>query len=455
MDTIERFVHNLGNITYEDIPREAIQTTKMEILDTLGVLVAGFNAAGCKTIVNLVNDWGGKKESTILAYGGKVPAHNAALVNSIMARAQDYDVTIPGGVHTGATAIPTALAMAELCGDITGKEFLTAIILGDDLATRLHFAIPRRKFEPTGICMVLGAAAIAGKILKLNGVEMRDALGIALTQAVGTYQTNVDGALAVRLAQGLTSRAGVQSAIWAKGGITGARNVINGKHGFLNLYSVEEVKAEALTQELGRRFEGAANVSFKPYPSGNLVNSPTWITLQLVKEHDITPDQVVEITIGLTSSAYDIVGEPFVVRDKPQVDAQFNAAYAVANALVRRSSKLEHFTDSSVCDSSVLSLVAKIHCEIDSRVSKEGGDHGAAIVEIRLYDGRRYSLSAEYPKGRQQNPLSNDEIREKFRECVAFSGNLLSPEKSEELIRTIDILEEIKDMSQIIKMLTP
>ena len=110
IDTIERLVQNLENITYKDIPQEAIQITKMEVLDTLGVLIAGFNAPGCETMVNLVKDWGGKQESTILAYGVKVPAHNAALVNSIMARALDYDAVVAGGPHTGAAAIPTALA---------------------------------------------------------------------------------------------------------------------------------------------------------------------------------------------------------------------------------------------------------------------------------------------------------------------------------------------------------
>lgn len=179
----------------------------------------------------------------------------------------------------------------------------------------------------------------------------------------------------------------------------------------------------------------------------------TWATLQLVKEHNITPEQVAEIRVGVAPQCYDVVGGPFVVRDKPQVDAQFSVQYAVANALVRRSSKLEHFTESYIRNPEILSVVTKVHPEIDYRVVSEGSDPGATIVEIRLNDGSQFSLNVKYPKGRQQNPLSNDEIRQKFRECVAFSSNLLSPDEGEKIINAIDRLEETEDVTQIVKLL--
>ncbi|MFC1907308.1 MmgE/PrpD family protein [Chloroflexota bacterium] len=229
--------------------------------------------------------------------------------------------------------------------------------------------------------------------------------------------------------------------------------MIDGKHGFLRTFANKEVKVEALSQGLGRRFEGAANASFKPYPSGNLVNAATWATLQLVKEHNITPEQVAEIRVGVAPHCYDVVGAPFVVRDKPQVDAQFSVQYTVANALVRRSSKLEHFTESYIRNPEILSVVTKVHPEIDYRVVGEGSDNAAAIVEIRLNDGSQFSLNVKYPKGRQQNPLSDAEITEKFRECVAFSNNLLSPEDGEDIIKAIDRLEEIEDVTEVAKLL--
>ena len=453
MDAIEGLVQNLVSTNYEDIPRAAITTTKMEVLDTLGVLIAGGKAPGCGAVVKVVTDWGGKPESTILVYGGKVPSYAAALVNSVIARALDYDTTIPGGLHPGASSVPTALAVAEMRGNVTGKELLTALVLGEDLAVRLHFAIPGTRFERNGICLVFGTAAITGRLLGLGTKEMRDALGIALVQASGSFQTNLDGALAVRLSQGLTSQAGVQSAIWAKHGITGAQNIIDGKLGFLNTFADEAIKADALTRDLGQTFAGAANTSFKPYPSGNLVNAATWLTLQLVTQHDITPDQVAEIKLGMTPFAYEKVGTPFTIRDNPQVDAQFSVRYAVANALVRRDSQLEHFTDSSVRLPQVLSVVTKVHPEIDQHWIEKDIDPGAATVEIRLNDGRKYLLSLEHPKGRPQNPLTVAEIKQKFRRCVAYAGWL--PKRGEEIISTIDRLAEIRDVTHLINLLIP
>ncbi len=114
----------------------------------------------------------------------------------------------------------------------------------------------------------------------------------------------------VRGIQGLSSRDGIQSAIWAQSGITGVRDMIDGKFGFFHLFSDGEAKIDALSQGLGERFEGAANLSFKFYPGCRCLNDPTMATLQLVQEHDITPEQVREVTVGITPLCYDLAGHP-------------------------------------------------------------------------------------------------------------------------------------------------
>ncbi len=131
--------------------------------------------------------------------------------------------------------------------------------------------------------------------------------------------------------------------------------------------------------------------------------------------------------------------------------AQFSVRYAVANAVLRRDSRLEHFTDSSIHSPEVLAEVAKVHAEIDPRWAKKDTDPGAATVEISLRDGQVYSLSLEHPTGRPQNPLTVAEIKQKFRRCADFAG--WRPERGEEIISTIDRLSEIRDVTQLINLL--
>jgi 2-methylcitrate dehydratase PrpD len=139
--------------------------------------------------VDLIKEWGGKKEATLLIDGNKVPAHHAVLANSTMARALDIDDAMIPGMHVGASSFPTALAAAELAGSCTGKEFLTAIATGQDVAARLNFATTYEGSEPTwdasGVCGIFASTIAAGKILHLNSAQIWNALGLTFTQPGG------------------------------------------------------------------------------------------------------------------------------------------------------------------------------------------------------------------------------------------------------------------------------
>ena len=116
-DVVFALVRNVVSIRYEDLPTEAVEATKKDILDTLATTLAGSTSDGIKVVQELVCDWGGKRESTIIVYGDKVPSLNAALVNATMAHACDYDdYHSLTAIHAGVSAIPASLAIAERRG---------------------------------------------------------------------------------------------------------------------------------------------------------------------------------------------------------------------------------------------------------------------------------------------------------------------------------------------------
>lgn len=451
MDIMEKLVKNVVTTRYEDLPQEAVETTRRDILDTLGVLIAGATAAGCQAIVDLVKEWGGKQESTILIHGGKVPAYNAALANSTMARALDFDNAVDKGMHPGASAIPTALAMAERCGGISGREFLTAIAVGHDLGGRLNMASTRGGFDTTGTCWVFGATAVAGKILGLDEEKMAHALGIAFNRAAGSFQSNVDGALVVRVIEGFTSSSGVLSALLAERGITGTRNTLQGQWGFFPLFSRDEGDLKALTDGLGKRFEGVRFL-IKKHPSCGATLGATDAALELAAEHDIRPADVEEIVAYVPQRAYDLVGHPFAIRDNPQVDAQFSLQYTVANALVRGQPKLEHFTEKFIREPEVLRIVPRVRPVLSHEVEKQGLPQ-SALVEIRMKNGEKYSKFVKHFKGHPQNPLTKEEIREKFRNCVAYAAKPLPKANTAAIVDMTDHLEEVADIREMVELL--
>jgi len=452
MDVIETLAHNVVATRYETLPEETVEATKLHILDTLGVLAAGATAPGCEAVVDLVKYWGGREESTIFVHGGRVPAHNAALANSVMARALDFDDAMDKGFHISASAVPTALAVAEMRGGVRGRELITAIATGVDLGIRLNLATNYHLgHDPVGVCMIFGTAAIASKLLELDDNEMLNALGIAFNRGGGSMQSNIDGVLTVRLIQGLTSRSGIECALLAQRGITGVKNVIEGLYGYFHLYARDKGDLAPLTQGLGQRFEGAEHMLHKKYPSCGATLAATDGTLELAKEHNLKAQDIDSITVRVTQRIRNLAGHPFVIRDNPEVDAQFNIAYTVANAIIRRDSRLEHFTEEFIKDPQVVALAERVHVVVDNRVG-EMGIPQSATVEVNLKNGGKLEKFVKHPKGFPGNPMTTEEIKSKFSSCMAIVPKPLAAGAAEELADLIAHLEDIDNTSRIVQL---
>ena len=234
----------VARVRYQDLPAEIVVAAKRDVLDQLGVILAGRSALGCNEVVELVKEWGGKGESTIIGRGEKGPSFWAALANSMMGSSLDYDDTYEyeagKALHPGASVIPACLAIAERKGKVHGKDFITAAVAGIDVTCRLLEAT-RTTMKETGWAFpplfgYFGAAAGASKILGLGKEGIVNAFGIAYSQAAGNLQCIVDGALTKRMQPAFSASAGVLSALLAARGITGSINTFEGRHGFYKVY---------------------------------------------------------------------------------------------------------------------------------------------------------------------------------------------------------------------------
>jgi 2-methylcitrate dehydratase PrpD len=282
MDVILEFVKNFSGIKYKNLPIAAVEAAKREVLDSLATALGGSSASGIKELVDIIKEWGGNEQSTVIAHGFKCPAPNAAQINGTMIHALDYDDGHPNAlVHTGCVAVSTCFAIAERGGGITGKELITALSLGVDFMARLSLAsrpgvsLFECGWHPTVLYGYLGAASMAGMIMDLDERKMINALGIAYHQCAGNLQCIHDGALTKRIGPGLAAKGGITAALMAERGISGASNILEGKAGLFNLYHNGEYDSRILTSELGSRFE-IENIGFKPYPScGQPATRPT------------------------------------------------------------------------------------------------------------------------------------------------------------------------------------
>jgi 2-methylcitrate dehydratase PrpD len=445
----EEFVHYILNAKYQDLPTKVVDTAKQMLLTIIGTTIAGATLEGCQALRDQIKEWGGKKEATLLLHGDKVPAHQAVLVNSYMARALDFDDGIRPGMHVGASAVPTALAASELAGGCSGKELLTALIVGAEVADRINLVSNYDGFDPTGICSIFAATAVAGRILSLDREKIWNALAIAFNKSGGSFQSNIEGALSVRLIQGFVAQGGILSAQLAGKGFTGPKNFLQGNYGYFHLYAKDKYDPQIVVGQLGKRFEFSKTM-FKKYPScGNTISS-TEAMLDLVGEHDLTPENVSQINIKVTPYAYKLVGGSFRIGHNPRVNAQFSIRYCVANALLRRNSKLEHFEEPLIRDPNIMDIVQKVYVEADPILDER--DETAVEMEVLTKSGDKYRKRIDIAAGFAERPLTREEITERFWNCISYAKKPLPREKIEKLISLIDQLEGVEDIRSLIPL---
>lgn len=458
MELEKKIVEYILNARLEDFPRQDVDIARSMILTNVGTIVAGASAEGCKKLADLVKEWGGKEEATILIHGGKVPAHHAVLANSNMARALDIDDAMIPGMHVGASSVPTALAAAELAGGCTGEEFLASIAIGQDVVARINLSTTYEGSEPTwdatGVCGIFASTIAAGRILRLDSSQMWNALGLTLTQPGGeSMQAIVDRTLAVGLFQGFVSRNGMLCAQLAQRGFTGPRNFLEGPWGYFHLYSKDEYDQGALVESLGNRFE-LDNTVFKSYPSCGATIASTDAILHLMREKGINSENIARIDIKVLPYIHKLEGGQFEPGENPTVDAKFSIQYWVANALFRKGVKLIHFDEDYVKDARIAEFIQKIHVIADPEIDEGKREFSLRTdMKVHMLKGDVYQKVIDVPSRFPGNPLSVEKHVDRFEDAVNYGGRRMDDEKIQKIILMVRNLEEIKDIRNLIPLL--
>lgn len=451
MRTEQQLVSFICGISFRDLPSAVVSTTKDQLLADFGTAIAGAHAEGCETVVAMAKEAGGRPEASILVHGGKVPAQQAAFVNAVMARALDFcDAAVPGA-HSGTAIIPAALAAAELVGGVSGADFLTAVALGTEVALRMNLGEAEYDgFDPTGVCVPFGSSAAAAKILGLSEVETWNALGLAFCRCGGSFQANVDGALAVRVIEGWVAETGITCARLAGRGITGPANFLEGVYGYLHLFGRDRVTGDSIASGLGNDYQ-TGKLVFKKYPSCGATQASTQMILDMMVEERFGAEDVERIEVTVPPYVHRLVGHPFRVGSNPKVNAQFSIRYCVANALTRKGSRLAHFEEDAINEPDVLQLVQKIEVIPDAALDIRG--HTAVDMRVLTKDGREYLRSTDVAPGFPGSPLTKDEHLRRFKDCIGFAAAPPEAQKVASIIESIARLEEMSNIRELVPLL--
>jgi 2-methylcitrate dehydratase PrpD len=445
---------NIVETTYDNLPEETRLATKKSILDILGVMLPPTTLVDSAiTVYELMQEAGGKPESTIIGFGGKAPCWVAAFVNGSLTHAIDFDDCVgleKPIMHPTGSSFPAALAAAERRGQVSGKEFITAVALGNDLSVRLG-ECPKGNvvwdypFFPITIFGVFASAATAGKIMGLSEKEMINTLGLALNRVSGVTK-GLFGSDLRAIRDGINNREGILCALMAGKGMDACKDAVEL---LFNIYYKDDINPEFMTVNLGKHFRGT-EVGFKPWPSCQGTHSYLQNVLQIVSEHNIIPEQVEEIILEGNTEGQGLCSPPDIKR-KPNssITAKVALPFVVGVAIVHKSVSIANFLPENLSDSKVLEIANKVKFKLDASLGSY-----SSRVEIKTKDGKSYHSKVDILRGSIQNPLSIDELIDKFKDCASYSRRSLSASTVDRLINSILELEKVKNMSEITDLLS-
>ena len=457
MDVMNALVRYLSQVTFDDLPSAAVSAAKKSIMDTVGVMVAGSSVEGCQRLVEYLKSWGGPKESTIAVFGGKTPAFFAALANGAMARAWEIDdVSDEFVLHPSVSVIPAGLAVAERQGGTSGQDLITAVAVGQDLMFRMAASIKESPIDSGryNLFRVFASTATAGKLLALNEEQMRNALGIAYSQLSGDGQSARDGVMMHYIQSGVVAKSAIEAALLAEIGVTGSGNAFQGPSGFFQAIEPNH-DLDPLVSELGAIFRGI-EICVKQYPSCRLTHESIDLALDMVKEHDISPDSIEKIIVHVNDQCYNLVCQPLERKRQPRtfVDAQFSLPYTVAAAIAKRDVFINELSEKAIKDEQILKLAQRVtpthvkECNTNFSV-------GSTVMEIKTSDGKSFHKKSLFPKGNPNSPLSINDYITKLKKCVGYSKLAFQENAVEEMIEFLSKLDEMPGITRLMSLLSP
>jgi len=446
MDAIAAFADHVVRTRFEDLPDRAVEAAKTFILDTLGVGTAGSSGPMAGELAQMQETWGALEQARVWGNGRRLPAPAAAMCNAYQAHNSEFDcVHEEAVVHAMTVVLPVAMAGAERMRGVSGKDLITAVTLGVDVAAGLGVAASAglRFFRPATAGAFGGTAAL-GKLMGLDRDAMINAFSIAYGQCCGTMQAHTEGSSLLAMQMGFNARNAVVACDLAAQGFEGPQGVLEGPFGYFKLIEAGGTPAD-VGRELGRRWF-ITEIAHKPFPSGRATHGIIEACLELKRRHDCQSDAIDRVTARVPPLVQHLVGRP------PREDMGINyarlcARYLAARALLGGGIGFEDFTTQAYRDAETQALARRIAIEV-----RDAGNPNALTpieVEIVLRDGAYHTAGLDVVLGNPAKPLSRDAHLAKFRRNCRTGARPLARDMVERLIEGVDRLETLADVAEL------
>jgi 2-methylcitrate dehydratase len=441
-----------ASLQFQHLSPDAIYQAKRFLLDSIGCALGGYQQHDVTIALSVLDEISGRGRSTVIATARRVDPVSASLANALMIRCMDYnDIYWKQDPSHPSDIFPAAIACCERAYG-TGKDLIVGLVLGHEFEMRLcEAAFPgiRERGWHHATLTAFVSPIVAGRALHLSWEQIQHAIGISASRHC-TLGAVTAGKLTMmkNAVDPLATQSGVFAALLAEKGYTGPEHVIDGKEGLTHVFR-PDWKLNVLTDGLGDSWR-ITQCGMKAFPTEALTHTPISAVLDLVKRNNLHPEIVQKIQIRSLARAADILSDPSKYDPRTKETADHSLPYVIAAALVDRQVTPCQFTAEKIMDSRIREQLKKIEVVADPEIEKVFPALQRVIVHIDTTDGRSFSKQLDYPKGDPRNPLTDQEVEEKF---AALAEGVLSPGAQKEVKEAIWNLERVGSVSELMALM--
>jgi 2-methylcitrate dehydratase len=435
-------------LDYKQLSQDAVYQAKRFLLDSVGCALGGYQQHDVKIALEVLDDIAGTGPATVIGTGKKIDPVSASLANGLMIRCMDYnDIYWKQDPSHPSDIFPAALACCERTKS-DGKELITGLVLGHEFEMRFcEAAFPgiRERGWHHATLTAFVSPIVAGRTLHLGWEQIQHAIGISASRQV-TLGAVTAGKLTMmkNTVDPMATQSGVLAALLAEKGYTGPEHVVDGKEGLAHCLG-PEWKLNVLTDGLGESWR-ITQCGMKAFPTEALTHTPISAVLDLVKQNNLQPDNVEKIQIRSLARAADILSDPSKYDPRSKETADHSLPYVIAAALAERQVTSMQFTLEKIMDPKIRAQLQKVEVVADPEIEKVFPALQRVIVNITTTDGRSFTKQLDYPKGDPRNPLTDQEVEEKF---AALAEGVLSSSTQKGLKDAIWNLEKIGSVGKL------
>ena len=439
-------------LEYEDLTPEAVEAAKRFLYDSLGCALGGYRTEDGAMMLAYVKDMGGAPQATCIGSGHKTSLVNNALLNALLIRAMDYnDIYWKQDPSHPTDLIPAALSICEF-KKLSGRDLILGIVLGHEMEMRwCEAAIPgiRERGWHHATLTAFVSPMVAGRMLNLSADQMQHAIGIAASHSC-TLGAVTAGKLTMmkNTVDPMATQAGVRAALLAEKGYTGPEHVVDGKEGIVHCFG-KDWDLGRLTDDLGKRFK-ITDCGMKAFPIEALSHSPVTAALQIVREHDLQPDQIAEIKVETIARAADILSDPTKYRPGSKETADHSLPYCLAVAVADRQVTPRQFTEERIKDPKLIPIMDMVKAVGSDEFEKLFPDKQPSRVTITTKDGQSHSARVDVPIGDYRSPIPDDQLAAKF---TALAEPVVGANGCEAIKQQVFALEDLGAVADLMNLL--